>query len=243
MLATKADIIAQLRRDLLPLQGFRSTLGTTAVDVALGPIKYAFPNSLFPLGAIHEFCYDRVEHATASCGFIAGVLSTLMQCGGVSLWISSSRTIFPPALKSFGIEPDKMIFLDLPKEKDVLWAMEEALKCDGLATVIGELKKISFTASRRLQLAVEQSRATGFILHHTKDLPNTTACFTRWKISPLSSVLHGDMPGVGFPRWNVELLKVRNGKPGSWELEWTGNRFRHISRITSIPLEQRKKTG
>jgi protein ImuA len=240
MPATKADIIAQLRREILPLQGLKSTLGTSAVDVGLGQLKYAFPNSSFPLGAIHEFCYDRVEHASASCGFIAGVLSMLMQSGGVSLWISSARTIFPPALKYFGIEPDKIIFLDLLKEKDVLWAMEEALKCDGLATVVGEVQKISFTTSRRLQLAVEQSRVTGFILHHTKGSLNTTTCVTRWKITSLSSVLPGDMPGIGFPRWNVELLKVRNGKPGRWELEWTGSRFRHISRITSIPLEQRK---
>ena len=37
------------------------------------------------------------------------------------------------------------------------------------------------------------------------------------------------MPGVGFPRWNVELLKVRNGKPGSWQIEWAESRFQDIS--------------
>lgn len=40
--------------------------------------------------------------------------------------------------------------------------MEEALKCGGLAAVVGEVQDISFTASRRLQLAVEQSGVTGF---------------------------------------------------------------------------------
>jgi protein ImuA len=243
MPATKADIIAQLRRDIYPLQGLKSTLGATAVDVGLGPLRYAFPNSSFPLGAIHEFCFDRIEHATASCGFIAGVLSTLMRHGGASLWISSSRKIFPPALKAFGIEPDKIIFLDLQKQRDVLWAMEEALKCDGLTTVVGETRELNFTVSRRLQLAVEQSRVTGFILYNTQGSPNTTASVSRWKITPLASELPNEMPGVGFPRWNVELLKIRNGKPGSWELEWSEGRFRHISRISAIKPEQRKKTG
>ena len=46
------------------------------------------------------------------------------------------RTIFPPALKSFGIAPDKIIFIDLKKEKEILWAMEEALKCDGLQQLL-----------------------------------------------------------------------------------------------------------
>jgi protein ImuA len=51
------------------------------------------------------------------------------------------------------------------------------------------------------------------------------------------------MPGVGFPRWNVELLKVRNGRPGTWQIEFTEGRFKHISRIAAIAMEQKKKTG
>jgi protein ImuA len=51
-------------------------------------------------------------------------------------------------------------------------------------------------------------------------------------------------PGVGFPRWNVELLKVRNGKPSSWKIEWSGNRFQNIEEnIFSFAQEQKRKTG
>ncbi|HET9824093.1 MAG TPA: Error-prone repair protein ImuA [Chitinophagaceae bacterium] len=243
MFAAKADIIAQLRRDILPLQGLRSTLRIPQLDTGLGVLRYAFPNASFPLGVVHEFCYNNIEQATASCGFIAGVLSMLMREEGVSLWISSSRILFPPALKAFGIAAEKIIFLDLQKEKHVLWAMEEALKCDGIATVIAETRQINFTASRRLQLAAEQNSVTGFILHPSQYSPNATACVTRWSITPLSSILDDNTPGVGFPRWNVELLKVRNGKPGAWEIEWAGSGFRHISKTTSMPPEQQKKTG
>ena len=121
--------------------------------------------------------------------------------------------------------------------------MEEALKCEGLAAVIGETSELSFTASRRLQLAVEQSRVTGFVLRVQPRNPGITASVTRWKISPISSVLPDSMPGVGFPRWNVELLKVRNGKPGAWQLEWKGGRFRHVLLVTPILREQHRKTG
>ena len=34
------------------------------------------------------------------------------------------------------------------------------------------------------------------------------------------------MPGVGMPRWKVELLKVRNGVPGEWIVEWADGRLR-----------------
>jgi len=239
----KSNIIAQLQKDILLLQGFKKISGSAALDVVPSIIKNAFPNNEYPLGAVHEFISTGAEGAAATGGFVAGMLASIMQSGGASIWISSCRTIFPPALKSFGIAPDKIIFIDLKKEKEILWVMEEALKCEGLAAVIGDMQELSFTASRRLQLAVEQSRVTGFILRHNPRNLNTTACVTRWKITPLPSESIDDMQGVGFPRWNVELLKVRNGKPGSWQIEFAAERFRHISKITAIPLEQQKKAG
>jgi protein ImuA len=243
MQATKANIIAQLQKDILPLQGCKRSSNGDSVDAGLGPIKDAFPDSIFPFNAVHEFFCTGKEEASASGGFIASILSTLMRSGGVCLWISSCRTIFPPAFKSFGIAPDKIIFIDLQKEKDILWAMEEALKCDGLAAVVGEMQELSFTASRRLQLIVEQSRVTGFILRQHPRTINITACVTRWRITCLPSVLANDMPGVGFPRWNVELLKVRNGKPGTWQIEWKAGKFKPIHKLTSLVEEQQKKTG
>jgi protein ImuA len=243
MNSTKANIIAQLQKDILPLQGFKRTFNSTASDVVPGVINDSFPNAEFPLGAVHEFVYAGVESAAATGGFVAGVLASLMHNGGACIWISACRTIFPPALKSFGIAPDKIIFIDLKKEKEMLWVLEEALKCDGLAAVVGEMPQLSFNDSRRLQLAVEQSQVTGFILRNNPRSLNTTACLTRWKITSLTSELAGDMPGVGFPRWTVELLKVRNGKPASWEIEFCAGRFRHIPKFTAIPQQQQKKAG
>ena len=121
--------------------------------------------------------------------------------------------------------------------------MEEALKCEGLAAVVGEINELSFTGSRRLQLAVEQSRVTGFVIRNYITKPNITSCIARWKISHLPSLVENQLPGVGFPRWQVELLKVRNGKPGIWEVEWKGQRFRHPRKLAVIRAEQQKKTG
>ncbi|HEX8041759.1 MAG TPA: Error-prone repair protein ImuA [Chryseosolibacter sp.] len=225
----RADIIAELRANILRLEGFRpaSHAGT---DLGLGSIKDAFPNATFPLGAIHEFLSARAEDAAATCGFIAGLLTPLMGTTGTSLWISSSRTLFPPALKTFGIQPDRFIFIDLLKEKDVMWAMDEALKCSALSAVIGEMQEVSFINSRRLQLAVEQSQVTGFILRHNSRNPNITACISRWRITSLPSDRKGagmedDLPGVGFPRWQVELLRMRNGRSGIWDITWKEGGF------------------
>ena len=119
--------------------------------------------------------------------------------------------------------------------------MEEALKCKGLSAVIGEMPELSFTTSRRLQLAVEQSQVTGFVLRDNPKNIHTTACVTRWKISSLPSQLPEGMPGVGFPRWNVELIKVRNGYPANWEIELFAGRMQQVNHIKSVELQQQRK--
>ena len=242
MQAAKRDIIQQLQKEVLLLQRTKR-MSRQGLHTGLEEMEQSFPDHTFPLGAVHEFISNAKEDAAATNGFIAGLIGPLMEKGKIALWVSTKRTLFPPALNVFGIEPERILFIDLLRQKDVLWAIEEGLKCDALSAVIGELSELSFTESRRLQLAVEQSKVTGFIHRYNPRSENTVACVTRWKIKPLASDL-GGMPGVGFPRWHVQLLKVRNGKPDAWQIEWTASRFRHITKPAFTLVEkQTRKTG
>lgn len=241
---TKSDVIEHLKKEILALQGYRKISGSNAVRVTLGQIDGAFPNKTFPFGAVHEFISHAAEDAAATNGFISGILGQLMRQAGAVLWVSLNRTIFPPALRAFGISPDRIIFVDLKRQKEALWAIEEGLKCDALTAVIGELGELSFTESRRLQLAVEQSHVTGFIHRYNPRNDNAVACVTRWKITSLPSELEDGLPGVGFPRWNVQLVKVRSGRPGMWQVEWVENSFRDITKqIPAILQMPNRKTG
>jgi protein ImuA len=244
MITAKTDIITRLKMDILPLEGIRMSMGGEILDAGLGPMNHAFPQGSLPLGAIHEFISSSPESATATAGFISALISPLMKKGGAAIWIGSSGKIFPPALQQFGIEPSRIIFIDLYKEKDLHWAAEEALKCHGLAAVVAEIPSLSFTASRRFQLAVEQSQVTGFIHRPNPLILNTNASVSRWKINPLPTETYDALPGLGYPRWDVELLKIRNGKPGTWQMEWSNHHFNHISKpIPSIIPEPKRKTG
>lgn len=244
MPGTKRDIISQLQQEILHLQGFKP-VACAAFDMGLGPIENAFPNACFPIAAVHEFISKSGEEVAATAGFVTALLAGLMKGGKACIWISMGGKVFPPALKAFAVEPDQIIFVDLQREKDMLWAMEEALKCKGLAAVVAEIREISFTASRRLQLAVEQSRVTGFLLRYQPRQLSTTACVSRWSIASLPSETKDGMPGLGFPRWKIDLQKIRNGKPGIWQMEWTGSRLQTVYQAT-VPVllqEDRRKTG
>jgi protein ImuA len=170
-------------------------------------------------------------------------MAILMKCGGACIWISTSRKLFPSSLKNFNVEPDRIIFIDVTREKDALWVMEEALKCEGLAAVVAEIKEITFAQSRRLQLAVESSKVTGFILRNDLHKPGTNTCVARWQISPLPSTVEDALPGIGFPCWQVDLLRVRNGNPGTWKLEWIDGSFVPVEEKETIDHLHERKAG
>jgi protein ImuA len=243
MVNDKRHIISKLQKDILQWEGFVPGQATDAERFGLGMIENAFPNGVFPTGTIHEFLTPTPETAAASGGFIGGLLGRLMHNEGICVWTAVSRKVFPPALKRFGVDPGRVIFIDVKNEQDALWVTEEALKCEGLSAVVAELQELSFAQSRRLQLAVEKSRVTGFILRSDLKKLCTTTCVARWQIEPIPSKTEEGMPGVGFPRWQVELLKVRNGKPGMFRLGWSPGGFVPIDEPVSempAPVSIRK---
>ncbi|WP_246104141.1 ImuA family protein [Mucilaginibacter corticis] len=156
-----------------------------------------------------------------------------MQADGVCVWIGREKHLFAPALATFGVLPHQIIFINLPKDRDALWVMEEALKCPGLTAVVAELREMDFKQSRRFQLAVEHSRVTGFVLRNASAKLSSTACAARWQVKSLPSTEMNGLPGLGFMRWQVDLLKVRNGQAGSWSLEWQDGQF--------VPVEENRQ--
>lgn len=244
MLIAKSDILNRLKREILPLEGLGAHRPGLAMELGLEFMANIFPQGHFPVGAVHELISEGVEAAASTVGFTAAVLSGLMKTAGPAVWIGKSPMLFPPALKTFGIPPDQVLIIDLKKEKDILWAMEETLKCPALSAVIGEFPELSFAHSRRFQLAVEQSKTTGFILRSNPRSQTPNTCIARWNIKPLLSSTVDGLPGIGHPRWQIELLKIRNGRPHSWIVEWVNGKFQHVTDSSpNILFQQKRKTG
>ena len=106
---------------------------------------------------------------------------------------------------------------------EVLAAAEEGLRHKGLAGVVAEVARLGLTASRRLQLAAEESGVPALILRRWRNDcerasdAEATAAVTRWRVSAAPS--HPlPVPGVGRERWLVELsaAKALNPAHGCW---------------------------
>lgn len=236
--ADKILIVKQLQSKVNTIQGM-GKLSHTTVSTDLSPFSAAFQGNIFPTGTIHEFISYEATSAAATTGFITAITGRLAKKGGPLLWVAGGRKIFPAGLKQFGLEPDSIVFINTTRPKEALWVIEEALKCKSLTAVIGEVRELSFSDSRRLQLAVENSGVTGFIHRYCPRSENAVACTTRWKITPLPSINVNNLPGVGYISWDVQLLKVRNGRPNAWQVSWQDNHFIELQeKHFALPINQ-----
>src|SRR6516225_4927699 len=190
-------------------------------------IDRALPDGGLARGALHEIlgAGGDEEDGALAAAFAAGILGRLAGDGTV-LWCLSRPDLYGHGLAAHGLDPAHIVLVRAPRDSEILWAMEEGLRTPGIAAVVGEVGSLPAVASRRLQLAAERSGITAFLLRRWRDsgqaarernLPN--AAVTRWRIAALpSQPLRGE-PGVGRPRWRVELLRCRGGEPACWEVE------------------------
>src|SRR5689334_7342952 len=82
----KAGVIAQLEKDILPLQGYKALSTDMNIKIGFGPLERCFPNAIFPIGAVHEILSATKEDIGAMNGFITALLSKLMAFSGVCMW-------------------------------------------------------------------------------------------------------------------------------------------------------------
>jgi protein ImuA len=193
------------------------------VPFGVADVDARLPQGGLARGALHEIAGGGLGavHGAAAALFAAGVLARMK---GSVLWCLRARDLFAPALAGVGLHPDRVIYAEAGDEQTVLLCLEEGLRHGGLAGVVGEVSRLSMTASRRLQLAAEASGVTAFAIRRWRnaaaaaDFGQPTAAATRWRITAAPS---SPLPvaGVGRPRWFVELIRCRAGESADWELE------------------------
>jgi protein ImuA len=213
-----------LRRKVRALE-VQDRVTRAVLPFGVPPLDARLPGGGLAMGALHEVAggADEALYGATAARFAAGVLA---RAQGEVLWCRRQADLFAPSLAQAGLPPSRVIFADAGDEAGVLAAMEEGLRWPGLAGVIGEVGKLSMTASRRLQLAAEKSGQIAIAVRRWRriadaaDLGQPTAAETRWRVSPLpSSPLPPSVPGVGRPRWFLELLRCKAGDAFDIELE------------------------
>jgi protein ImuA len=199
-------------------------LGISAVDERLA--QGGLPPALHEAAAASPAPGDDAA-ATLFLAALAARFSRAAGSGQV-LWAVSRRDLFAPALAQAGLTPDRLLYAQCRDDAETLAVTEEGVRHGSLAAVIGEIGRADMAATRRLQLAAEDSGTPALLLRRWRRIAAEpfaapSAAFTRWRIgaAPAAPLPFGidRFEGIGRPRWRVALVRQRGGPPFEWLLE------------------------
>ena len=169
----------------------------------------------------HTLCEVFAETATdaAAIGF---VLTRLPRTDAPILWVQdrlSRRETGRPYLPGIGTRRP-VIMVSLSRAVDVLWAMEDGLRCRALGGVIGEIwgdpPALDFTATKRLAMRSEAADVPCWLVRRAASA-DLSAARARWRIASQPAAPHPHDPlAPGAPRWSLDLFRARRSKPGQW---------------------------
>ena len=222
-------MIEQLRQRLQALQkpaGIED--GPAALPLGIAAIDEALGGGL-ARGALHEIAAASEAHLAAATGFALGLAAREQAhiCWlAEDMALAESGAPYGPGLDAFGLHPEHLLTVSAARTRDLLWAMEEALRCRAVGAVIGELRhgEIDMVTLRRLSLAAAESGALGLLLRCAPSTDASTAA-TRW--------IAGAAPNACFA---VELVRNRRGALGAWILEWSDSDERFLLATHAQPV-------
>jgi protein ImuA len=196
----------------------RLSLGVASLDQALGGGLAG--------GALHEIGPAAPRDGGAATGFATALVVLALREGRQAVWIRSdfaaaeAGELYGPGLALMGLSLRRLIVLRVPRPRDALWAMEEALQCRAAGAVVTELMGDDgdLTATRRLALAAGAGGGIGLLLRH-QPCRAANAATTRWEVASAGGERDG-FGGLSRPTFAVSLTKNRHGPTGQWRLSW-----------------------
>ena len=231
-------MLEELRQQLKALQkpaGLEN--GPGALPFGIAAIDEVLGGGL-ARGALHEIAAPAEAHIAAATGFTLG----LIPASSDVLWVAEdmahieSGVPYGPGLDAFKLAPERLLSVAVSRPRDLLWAMEEALRCRVIGAVIGEMRHgtLDAVAVRRLSLAAADSGALALLLRAKPGSDASTAA-TRWIVSATPSS-HPHTYQFGASRFAAHLTRNRRGPTGAWILEWSDTHERFVLAAPALPV-------
>lgn len=222
--ATAPDRLDRLRTAIETVRHFQFDPGKP--PLTLGERADAMLGGGLAFGVLHETAPERPFDFGAATGFTLALAALAAKRGGETLWVQTDParweggTVYGPGLDSFGLASHRLLVLRARRTADALLAMEEALKCRAVASVIAEVPDAGtdLTVTRRLALAAREQGGLGLLLRH-RACTTPSAVATRWSVAA-SPGARDEYGGIGVTSFQLSLMKNRRGACGRLNMAW-----------------------
>ena len=243
----RAAVVDELRRLLPRMESIAPA--ARALPFGLAALDAHLPHGGLARGALHEVAPETFADTPAAFGFLAALLArftehdlekrapvfgkdhapTIHQQRPV-LFVTSPRALADHGrphghgLQRLGLDPARLILVETKNETQALWAIEEALRSRVPAAVGGAIARLDLKTSQRLHLTAGEA-GLPLVLWRPDKAGDASAAATRWRIGAAEAAR--DRFGlVTGTRWRAQLVRCRNGRFGTWLVEFDHAAYR-----------------
>lgn len=237
---SRAETLRQLRAQLEQKNGSASVSNET-LSTGCQQIDDWLPRGGLRCDAITEWVAEGEGCGASTLSLLTAAmrLSQAESSGGplvvVSGPASGSRAgFYPPAGKALGVPMERLIWVRPKQHADLVWAVDQALRCRSVAAVWAEIgASLDDRDARRFQLAAEKGGTPGLFVRPAAVRGRPSFAEVRFQVAPLvSDTDHCDLSGGGDRLMQITLDRCRGGKVG--QQAWV--RLDDRARLQSITL-------
>lgn len=220
----QAEILRELQSHIARLEeGSRHPRSAGRISSGFAGLDRLLPRQGFAGGSLVEWLGSGDGSGGMTLALAVG--GRIIRDRGVLVLVGDAQTFFPPAAAGLGVPLERMVVVRTGPGQRMLWGIEQALRCEGIAVTLGRLDRAPGPVLRRLQLAAETGGGLGFLVR-----PGECRGETPWGDARL---LVQGIPGEatpGPPAWRlrVELLYCRGGRAGGTAEVEVGDETNHV---------------
>jgi hypothetical protein len=180
------QLTQQLRRYERTLQPTAD--GNRVLSTGIAALDGLLPDGGISRGMLLEWLSEKTGGGAGTLAFT--VAAQLMRADGACVVIDPTASFYPPAIGKLGDHLQRIIVVHPANGGDALWALEQSLRCRGVAVVVCRLgqafeRQLHNHAYRRLQLAAETGGAIGLLLRPARYRVHPTWADVRLLVEPL----------------------------------------------------------
>ena len=161
-LISSAETIAELRDRIRRLEGARQKRGEGVFSSGCASLDRLLPEAGFASGSLVEWLAEVAGSGAETLALVAAREAAAQ--GGVLVVMDRQEEFYPPAAAALGIDLERTLVVRAVRFEDEMWALDQALRCPGVAAAWAAVERLDWRWFRRLQLAAEQGGGVGLLL-------------------------------------------------------------------------------
>lgn len=222
-----SSVIEQLRVQLLRSQITHTN--QTIVSTSFRRLDQLLPESGLPSGSVIEWVNDAPGLRTTTLALRCA--ARFLEKPGALAVVDAFNEFHAMSLVHLGIPTSRLLLvrpcqrsvtatnrsnsagLSQAQRSDALWTLEQLARCSGVRIVMMQVDRLSSTAQRRLQLAVEKSGVTVFLIRPATALQQTSWADLQFHVqctSQASQCIQGESAPASRSLISVQLVRSKN---------------------------------